>query len=300
MLSLRVAAVAALLTACTVAPDSASTSTTAAVTTGTDVPGFPGSKMWKPPAAGPAPAIVMLHGSEGGSAPYIEGLAQQIAKSGFVVVTMCWFGCPGKPDTIHDIPLESVVQIGQWLKASPDANGHVGLFGWSRGAELALLVSSLTNLDPFEAVAVHAPSDTIVAGFDPATANQAPYYGAIPITNPATGQLVPAPAWTWQTKELFGEPTFSFDVAGPLIAVTDYKGPVYVSQGENDQVWPVTRGKHVVAERQAVPGLVTQSHFYPGEGHILQKPQDVLAMEQEIVSFFQSSLSPGRVQPGLK
>jgi nucleolar protein 56 len=255
-----------------------------------DVPGFPGSKLYTP-ARTPAPGIVMLHGSEGGSAPYIQSLAQQLSESGFVVMTLCWYGCPGKPDKLLDIPLESVTDAGQWLAGSTAVGGSkVGLFGWSRGAELALLTTSLTGTAPFQAVAVHAPSDTIVAAFDPATASVPPYYGAIMRVDPQTGANIPAPSWTWHGTELFGEPKPDFSIPGPLIEVTRYSGPVYVSQGENDQIWSVARGRHVVAERSAVPGLVTESHFFPNEGHVLQKPADVATMTREITSFFQTNL----------
>jgi dipeptidyl aminopeptidase/acylaminoacyl peptidase len=286
-----------VLGACTGAADEPNVELAAATTTAVSTPTpapeeFPGSKIFKP-AQTPAPGIVMLHGSEGGSAPYIQGFAQQIANAGFVVFTLCWFGCPGKSDKILRIPLESVIAAGEWMKASPDvSNGEVGLFGWSRGAELSLLTTSLVGTAPFQAVAVHAPSDTIVGAFDPATANTPPNYGGILETDPQTGQLIPSPAWTWHGQPLFGEPKPDFSVPGPTIAVVSYTGPVYVSQGENDEVWPVTRGRHVVAERVAVPSLVTESHFYPGEGHVLRQPADVMSMTREVTSFFQRKLAP--------
>jgi len=253
---------------------------------------FPGSKVFMPPRT-PAPGIIMLHGSEGGSAPFIQDFAKQVARSGFVVVTMCWFGCPHKPARIERIPLESVTDIGAWLaRSSRVAGGRVGLFGWSRGAEMSLLLTSLVGTHPFKAVAVHAPSDTVVAGFDPATAEDPPDYGGIIEVDPQTGQRRPAPAWTWRGQPLFGEPKPDWSVPGPKIAVEQYRGPVYVSQGVNDEVWDVSRGRHVVAERNAVPGLVTESHFFPGEGHVFQRPSDRATEEREIVSFFRRKLSP--------
>jgi dipeptidyl aminopeptidase/acylaminoacyl peptidase len=293
------ALVCLLLGACAQAPADAGASdqseAVAAVTppeAGTDIEGFPGSKIYRP-AQTPAPGIVMLHGSEGGSAHYIDGFAQSIVRAGFVVVTLCWYGCPGRPDKILRAPIEPVVDVGHWLKGSPDVAGaKVGLFGWSRGAELSLLVTSLVGADPYEAVAVHAPSDTVVAAFDPATSHQPPSYGVILETDPQTGQMIPAPAWTWRGQPLFGEPKPDFSVPGPTIRVTSYLGPVYVSQGIDDQVWSVQRGRRVVAERDAVPGLVTESHFYPGEGHVLQQPADLNAMSQETASFFHRKLAP--------
>lgn len=255
-----------------------------------DISAFPGSKIYEPPTL-PAPGIVMLHGSEGGAAGYIDDYAKDLAKRGFVVVTMCWFGCTGKPDKILRIPLESVIDIGNWLATSPDVSaGKVGLFGWSRGAEMSLLVSAVSNTSPFKAVAVHAPSDTVVGAFDPAQENTPPNYGGIGELDPKTGKTIPSPSWTWGGKDIWGEPSMDFDTPGPLINVVAYTGPMYVSQGLNDEVWPVTRGKHVVAERNAVSGLVTQSHFWPGEGHVLMNPSDITTFTNELVTFFQGHL----------
>jgi predicted alpha/beta-fold hydrolase len=161
-----------------------------------DISSFPGSHVYNPTTL-PAPGILMLHGSEGGAAGYIDDYAKDLAKRGFVVVTMCWFGCTGKPDKILRIPLESVIELGNWLATSPDVNaGKVGLFGWSRGAEMSLLVSAVSNTTPFKAVAVHAPSDTVVGAFDPAQENTPPNYGGIGETDPKTGKTIPSPSWT--------------------------------------------------------------------------------------------------------
>jgi hypothetical protein len=151
------------------------------------------------------------------------------------------------------------------------------------------LVTSLVGVTPFQAVAVHAPSDTVVSAFDPATENNPPSYGGILETNSA-GQSTPAPSWTWKGQPLFGEPKADFSVPGPKIAVGSYTGPVYVSQGESDEVWDVARGRAVVAARNAVAGLVTESHFFPGEGHVLQEPADVAARQTDVASFFHRKL----------
>lgn len=256
---------------------------------------FPGSKIFKP-ATLPAPAIVMLHGSEGGSEPFIHTFAAEVARDGgFVVVSLCWFGCAKKPARIERIPLESVIDAGTWLSKSADVkggtgSGGVGLFGWSRGGELSLLVTSLIGTKPFRAVAVHAPSDTVVAGFDPATQNQSPNFGGIMERDPKTGNQIPSPAWTFKGQPLFGEPKADFSVAGPKIAVEKYPGAVYVSQGERDEVWPVTRGRAVVATRKTVPTLVTESHFFPNEGHVLTQPNNIAARKSDVIGFFKRNL----------
>ena len=52
------------------------------------------------------------------------------------------------------------------------------------------------------------------------------------------------------------------------------------------------RGKRVVATRKAVSGLVTESHFFPNEGHVLQQQANIDTRHREIASFFKRNLAP--------
>ncbi|MCA9591322.1 MAG: alpha/beta fold hydrolase [Myxococcales bacterium] len=237
------------------------------------------------PPQTPAPGVVMLHGSEGGTEPFLPEFAAELSKQGFVVVTLCWFGCQGTPDRVLRVPLDRVTEVGNWLSEAPEVRGGVGLFGWSRGGEAAVLVTSLlADTKPYRAVAVHAPSDTIVASFDPKTQD------SVFETSAQTGRTVPAPAWTWKGQDLFGEPTTDFRTPGPRIVVEKYPGPVYVSAGERDEIWEVGRSRRIVSARATVPSLVTQSHFWPGEGHVLSTAS-AAKQHAEIATFFKTHLA---------
>jgi dienelactone hydrolase len=227
----------------------------------TEIPELPGSHLYVRPDAIPAPGILMLHGSEGGSAPYIGYDAKALAEAGFAVVTFCWFDCPGKPNRIYHIPLEDTLAGLSWLRASSAVGGRkVGLFGWSRGGEQAVLLASLAPT-MMDTVAVHAPSDTIVASYDPATDD------GIYELDPATQQYIYAAAWTWQGTQLYGERQ-SFSQPGPRIRVEDYLQKLYLSHGEADTLWSVQRSRNIKATRDAA-GLVTEAHFWPGQNHVL-------------------------------
>lgn len=66
-------------------------------------------------------------------------------------------------------------------------------------------------------------------------------------------------------------------------------GTVYVSQGERGQVWDVMRGRAVVAAR--TPGLVTESHFFAGEGHVFKQRANIAKWHAEVIGFFQRNLA---------
>jgi dienelactone hydrolase len=231
-----------------------------------DVPELPGSHLMFRPDVVPAPGIVLLHGSEGGSAGYIDEDGMRLAEDGFAVLSFCWFGCPGRPDQILRIPLEDTVAAVTWLRDSDAVAGKpVGVYGVSRGAEQAVLLGSLlAGTATVATVAVHAPSDTVVASYDPETGSSPYEY------DPETGEYVLAPAWTWQGEPLWGERT-DFGEPGPRIRVEDYPGAMYLSHGTADDLWPVARSQHIEQARDAA-GLETEAHYWQGEGHILMDP----------------------------
>jgi hypothetical protein len=242
----------------------------------TAIPELPGSKLMVRPDAIPAPGIVMLHGSEGGAAGYIDEDARRLAEEGFAVLSFCWFGCPGKKAVIERIRLEDTVAAIDWLRAHDAVRGApVGIFGWSRGAEQSVLLASLVrNTSVVATVAVHAASDTVVASYDPQT-QDSPWE-----MDPKTGEWVLAPAWTWQGQPLYGE-RGSFSEPGPRIRVEDYTGAMFLSHGTDDDLWPVTRTQNIEQARNTAGGLSTEAHYWQGQGHIIE---DAAMVEQYLVA----------------
>jgi dienelactone hydrolase len=80
---------------------------------------YPASRLYLPVGAGPHPAILLLHGSEGGDAPWNRALARFFAARGFVALAFSWCGAKGLPRDIIDIPLERTVAAFAWLKKHP-------------------------------------------------------------------------------------------------------------------------------------------------------------------------------------
>ncbi len=245
---------------------------------------FPGSFVFHGKGSGPHPGIVMLHGSEGGTEglTYAAGDGEVFAKAGFTVMFVCWFGCPGRPERVLRVPLETVTSAVAWLKQSAHVGGKkVGLFGISRGAEMSVLIASLVRTtDSISAVGVHAASDTVVSSYDPQTEDGV-------YERSSTGQYVYAPAWTWAGLDRPGETT-GYETTGPAIAVEDYSGPLYLSHGEADEVWPVARSKNLEARRRNGTAP-TSAHYWPGEKHVLSESA-FTTMFGELQAFFTQHL----------
>ena len=191
---------------------------------------FPGDLI-VPEGPGPFPAVVVLHGSEGGTR-WTPGIARRFAQAGYVALALCYFGCPGTPQTLQNVNLEVVIDAADYLKnredVQPDA---VALVGFSRGAELALIVGAL---DPdVHAVVSFSGSPWVIGGY------------------PEGGT-----AWLYQDKPL---PFL-------VISVEQINGPVLLIHGERDTLWPVGFS-YRIADRLEAHDHAYELAVYPDFGH---------------------------------
>lgn len=94
------------------------------------------------PTDGPAPGVVLFHGSGGNRA---LAPARVLAGRGFTVLALQYVSPehPGLPDALVEVPVEYADRAVEWLadhEATTD--DPIGLGGFSRGGELALLVGT--------------------------------------------------------------------------------------------------------------------------------------------------------------
>ncbi|WP_233710674.1 acyl-CoA thioester hydrolase/BAAT C-terminal domain-containing protein [Natronococcus pandeyae] len=96
--------------------------------------------VFTPPTDDEGPGVLVLHGSEG--QPQFE-YAAALAHRGFTTFALQYFGGPGLPDDLVEIPLEYVETAAQWLlEHERVSSGRIGVIGMSRGGELGLLAGS--------------------------------------------------------------------------------------------------------------------------------------------------------------
>lgn len=141
----------------------------------------------------PRPAIIFLHGSEGGNGnfwipsnypplptgedTFTNQLARHYASLGYVTYSLCYFDCGHLTGNFAKLPPDELVNVDikdyvfaaiKWLRTTPFVQGQkVVLWGGSRGAELTLLTSSLTYNDPDtpDAIIAESPSDFMASAF---------------------------------------------------------------------------------------------------------------------------------------
>ena len=198
----------------------------------------------------PRPAVIWLHGSEGGSMEQATLRAGILAQRGLAVLALNYVayswsaGIEGVAPALANIPVELLGKARDWLVDRPEVlPTRVSLYGASKGAELALVAA--TRLPWVRSVVACVPSDVVWAGFGrPA----------------APGERLSS--WSWQGQPL---PFIAYDryedvftgaasarevhvrsraLASPeqqaaaRIAVEQVRAPVLLIGAGKDQVWP--------------------------------------------------------------
>lgn len=106
------------------------------------------------------PAVVIVGGSDAG---VHESSAALVASEGYVVLALAYFGRKGLQKGIVEIPLEYVDHAFQYLMNLRQVNQkRLGIIGFSRGSELALLYAS--HFPNIKSVIAIAPSAVVFSG----------------------------------------------------------------------------------------------------------------------------------------
>jgi dienelactone hydrolase len=256
--------------------------------------------LFHPDGIGPWPGVIQLGGAEGG---LHEDDAALLAAHGFAVLALAYYGMPGLPQTLQNIPVEYFGRALDYLLRHPLVRpGGVALMGVSKGGEAALLAAA-TYPSAVRAVISIVGSGLVTQGISQSV---------------LTGSLVeilgtPVASWTFQGREVpylpnvvtpqleaavaAGGPvalgwaapdlTRANEVAQAEIPVERITGPVLLISGGNDLTYgPAFQEaaavrlarfgrahdcKHVVHERAghliaAVPYRPTTQSVFPGPG----------------------------------
>lgn len=123
-----------------------------------------------PPGPQPAPTIIALHGSEGGTLEAAADTARRFARWGFATLAVTYFTTSWSPPieevarAHEEIPLEMIDRARAWLAERPEVDRErIGLWGVSKGAEFAALAA--TRFPWIKAATTCVGSDIVWAGY---------------------------------------------------------------------------------------------------------------------------------------
>lgn len=115
------------------------------------------------------PALILLHGSEGGSLQSAREMATRFAGKGYAAFALNYFswdmnGLTDIPDVHVNQPVELIADVRNWLSSQPGADvGALGLYGHSKGAEYAEVAA--VRYPWIKAVAACVPTDVVWEGY---------------------------------------------------------------------------------------------------------------------------------------
>ncbi len=230
------------------------------------------------------PAIIVLGGSEGGT---YEPAAAAFASLGFVALALAYFGMEGLPDQLVGVPIETVERAIGWLRVYPRVReDSIGVWGASKGAELALVAASF--FPGIRAVVAKSPSayafEGISGDFGRKHKSSWTYKGeALPFV-PVSFDFRIAISYFFSKltgKPWATEPMYSYavrrnarQIESAAIKAERINGPVLLTSGGRDGVWPSAAMASVLMQR-----LEREGHDFPdvhlnysGAGHQIGAP----------------------------
>ena len=246
---------------------------------------FAGSKLFRPDDGRRHLSLILLHGSEGGSDPEFAWYARLWSKLGYAVLAYCYFDCDRKgdalPASLKNVETSKVLDAVGWLRRQPFADGKVAVFGFSMGAEMALIVGSLESSQPApDALIAHSPGQFFDPPFNPnwvkpscwtcigqcktkAPRDPDPNFKWHPYCGADTPDTLDDAKSGWLT---YGKSVPS----GTRIPIEKFDGPILLIQGENDTAWHGRGQTHDVEDRWKNPENFRRPTIFPAPGMTLR------------------------------
>ena len=200
------------------------------------------------------PAIIIVGGS-GGGIGWQNYMGEILAQHGFATLALAYFKMEDLPSELEEIPLEYFDRAASWLQKQPRVDStKVGIIGISKGAELVLLLGSLSS--KFKAIVAIAPSSV---AFQSITKNWRE-------TSSWSHKGEPLPFVPYLVNEKFNRDTLAIMyresltqkevVDSAVIKVENATGPILLISGEGDTLWPSTEMSQNIIKR-------LKEHSYP-------------------------------------
>lgn len=230
-------------------------------------------KLFKPKEKNNLPAVLVLGGSTGGFM-WSEQIAALLSSKGYAALALSYFDYQdsyGLPKELIEIPLEYIENALEYLRKHQSVNSNnIGMIGISKGAELSLLLASITSQD-LAAVIGYVPSSHVFQGI-------------------SIGNNKVRSSWTYKGKPVdcldYPKDTFftmdmdpsairkiheralmeadSQQMKAARIKVENIDCPIMVFSGEKDATWPSSRMCQTIVEslkKENQSHNVTHLHF---------------------------------------
>jgi len=231
--------------------------------------------LFRPKGDGPFPVVIWIGGSDGW---FTEPRPALLASHGIATFSVAYFGREPLPAALCEVPLEFFDRAVDRLSAEPTVDtGRMGLYGYSKGGELALLLASRN--ERIRAVAAYSPSSFVWQSPGPGQPKSSWAAGGTPlpfmpmhISAMMILKMIRGRPVTFRDAYEKGMEKHPDKAQEARIPVEKIKGPVLLVSGTEDAVWPSSRmADDVRASVTAAGGTVTHLD-YDGAGHMTTLP----------------------------
>lgn len=210
------------------------------------------------PVRGSGAGVLVLSGSSG---RIEDERCRILARAGLTALSVRWFGGPGQPPGICEVPLETFESATELLRSR--GARRIGVLGASKGAEAAL---HLSVLDPgIDAVVALSPTSLTWANVGPGRDGRTrPYRSswtwrgeAMPFVpyddswTPTGAEGAPVAVLGWYERS---RRTFADRVGAAAIPVERSAADLLLVGGGDDAMWPSLRSAEELAARRRAAG----------------------------------------------
>lgn len=238
------------------------------------------------------PLIVLLGGSEGG---FLDAPAflRELEEHGYRTARLAYFDFPDGPEHLNSVKVDRIADAIRQMPSPPDCTG---VFGVSKGAELALLISSYGETrHPTVAM---VPSHVVWQASNVSLPRRSSWvkddaalpFVRYPIFSMATVRAVlnlDDALWLHQSA-LQNAPEAA------VIPVEKSKSPVLLQSARGDQIWPSYQMANAVMERLDRLGVAHAVRHIPyaWDHYLLRSVQ----ARRDVISFFDTHLADCRTE----
>lgn len=229
---------------------------------------------FRPPGDVAFPAALVVGGSGGGFLG-ADTTAALLASRGIASLALAYFGLPGLPPGLAEVPLEYFATALRWLATRPEVEGKAAVLGQSRGGELALLLGA--TFTEVGAVVAKVPSSVVWGSFGPGSGAEVP---AWTLEGRPVDWMTSSDDAAWaevdKTSPLVCTPGFLADLRNAeavnvaAIHIERASCPILLISGEEDAMWPSTTMAEQVELRASAHGFSSRLvHLrYSDAGHL--------------------------------
>lgn len=242
-------------------------------------------KLYEPPDDGPAAGVVVLGGTEGGIPS--DRQSALLASRGYAVLALAYFGAPGLPEELVEVPLEYFETAGAWFTDRESVSDEpLSVVGTSRGADLGLYLGA--HLSAVDTVVSYGGSGLMFQGvpeglYEPNAAftygdAEIPYVGyyfsVTYMLRAAVHWVLNRPLALRGIYERGLERTDDGTIEEATIPVEDLGGPVLLVSGSADETRPAETLSDVAERRlrEAEYDQPFDHRQYEDAGHAFEVP----------------------------